>query len=102
MRFLYLPLLFCLTTVTVTAQHFPYVAQRFAGDSNPGEGGPATSALLNGPRDIEFDRDGNAYVLESVNKRITKITPAGVISTLFPLSFEGRDMARAARMPVSS
>ena len=47
-----------------------------------GDGGQATSALLNGPNGLAVDGNGNLYVGEDGNHRIRKITPAGVISTL--------------------
>ena len=46
-----------------------------------GDGGQATSALLNGPNGLAVDGNGNLYVGEDGNHRIRKITP-GVISTL--------------------
>jgi uncharacterized protein (TIGR03437 family) len=48
----------------------------FAGDN-----GPAAAALLNEPTDITFDSAGNAYVVDSGNYLVRKITPAGMIST---------------------
>jgi trimeric autotransporter adhesin len=46
-----------------------------------GDGGPATSALLNEPLDITFDPQGNAYIADSLNYVIRKVTPDGRIST---------------------
>ena len=51
-------------------------AQGFAGD-----GGPATSANLNGPTGVAVDAAGNLYIADSGNHRIRKVTPAGTIST---------------------
>jgi uncharacterized protein (TIGR03437 family) len=48
----------------------------FAGDN-----GPAAAAFLNEPTDIGFDSTGNAYVVDSSNYLVRKITPAGIIST---------------------
>jgi hypothetical protein len=47
-----------------------------------GDGGPATSAQLNQPRAIAFDRSGNRYVVDTVNQRIRKIDPSGIITTI--------------------
>ena len=47
-----------------------------------GDGGPATSALLNGPADVHFDAAGNLYITDSSNNRIRKVNKAGVISTI--------------------
>ncbi|MFF8805596.1 NHL domain-containing protein [Streptomyces omiyaensis] len=47
-----------------------------------GDQGPATSAQLNGPREVAVDRAGNLYIADSENHRIRKITPTGRISTV--------------------
>ena len=49
--------------------------------SSVGDGGPATSARLDNPSQMTMDAAGNLYVADSVNHRIRKITPSGVIST---------------------
>ena len=46
-----------------------------------GDNGPATSAGLDGPRDIIQDSAGNTYLTDVFNNRIRVITPAGTIST---------------------
>ncbi len=46
-----------------------------------GDGGPAVSATLNTPTSVAADSAGNIYVADSLNSRIRKITPGGVIST---------------------
>ena len=56
-----------------------------------GDGGPATSARLYNPVDVEVDSAGNLWIADFNNSRIRKITPDGVISTvvaelLFPTS----------------
>jgi sugar lactone lactonase YvrE len=47
-----------------------------------GDLGPATSASLNYPEDVAFDRAGNLFIADSGNNRIRKVDPSGVISTV--------------------
>lgn len=47
-----------------------------------GDGGPATSAYLSDARDVALDATGNVYIADKGNRRVRKITPAGVISTV--------------------
>jgi sugar lactone lactonase YvrE len=51
------------------------------GDSS-GDGGPAKSAHLNGPRGISVDEAGNVYIAEEAGARIRRIDPSGVITTI--------------------
>src|ERR1051325_5615610 len=46
-----------------------------------GDGGQATSALLNSPRGVAVDAAGNLYIADTGNNRIRKVTPTGQIST---------------------
>ena len=41
-----------------------------------GDGGPATKAQLNHPTGLGLDREGNLYVLDSLNNRIRKVEKA--------------------------
>jgi uncharacterized protein (TIGR03437 family) len=50
-------------------------------DGYSGEGGPARSASLNFPSDVVMDKAGNLYIYDSLNFRIRRVTPDGVIST---------------------
>jgi DNA-binding beta-propeller fold protein YncE len=48
-----------------------------------GDGGPAMAALLNGPFDVAFDRDGNLYFSDTFNHRIRRVDArTGVITTV--------------------
>jgi DNA-binding beta-propeller fold protein YncE len=47
-----------------------------------GDGGPAERALLNGPFDLAFDRDGNLFFSDTFNHRIRRVDGhTGVITT---------------------
>jgi hypothetical protein len=59
-----------ITTIAGTGE------QGFAGD-----GGPATSALLDSPAGVAVDAAGNVYIADTHNNRIRKVT-AGTISTI--------------------
>jgi uncharacterized protein (TIGR03437 family) len=47
-----------------------------------GDGGPATLASLKTPEGVAVDAVGNLYIADYQNKRIRKVTPAGVITTV--------------------
>ena len=47
-----------------------------------GDGGQATSALLNGPYSVSADISGNVYIAEYSNHIIRKVNSAGIISLL--------------------
>jgi uncharacterized protein (TIGR03437 family) len=46
-----------------------------------GDGGPATSASLNGPRAVAVDAAGNLYIADADNERIRKVS-GGIITTI--------------------
>ena len=46
-----------------------------------GDGGPATSALLQNPEGLVLDQAGNLYVADSGNNRVRMISPDGTIAT---------------------
>ena len=47
-----------------------------------GDGGAATSALLNYPDGLALDAAGNLYIADTNNNRVRQITPGGIISTV--------------------
>jgi trimeric autotransporter adhesin len=47
-----------------------------------GDGGNATSALLDNPMGVTVDSAGNLYIADTGNGRIRKVTTAGVITTV--------------------
>jgi trimeric autotransporter adhesin len=66
-------------TVTTVAGGGPDAT---GGPGFAGDGGPATAALLNGPTSIAFDRQGNLYIADTENRRVRKVDPQGVITTV--------------------
>ena len=56
-----------------------------AGNSRPGysgDGGPATSAQLNGSTGIALDGGGNVYIADGPNNRIRRVSTSGIITTI--------------------
>jgi trimeric autotransporter adhesin len=47
-----------------------------------GDGGPAVSAQLAGPRGLAVDAAGNLLIADSGNNRIRRVSPAGIITTI--------------------
>ncbi len=47
-----------------------------------GDGGPATSARLDYPSDLKFDKTGNLYIAEFTNNIIRKVNTSGIITTI--------------------
>jgi uncharacterized protein (TIGR03437 family) len=73
----------CMTMAWAQAPQF--TIQTVAGNGiagSSGDGGPATSAELNGPRGVTEDIYGNLYIAEFYGQRVRKVTPTGTITTL--------------------
>jgi hypothetical protein len=64
------------------AQTNAYIIDTVAGDYPLGDGGPATEALLEYPRGAVPDAAGRLFIADSDNRRIRKVAPDGVISTV--------------------
>jgi uncharacterized protein (TIGR03437 family) len=47
-----------------------------------GDGGPATSAHLNGPSGVAVDGAGNVFIADGGNQRVRKVSPDGTINTV--------------------
>jgi uncharacterized protein (TIGR03437 family) len=79
-----------------------------AGTGEPGyagDGGPATSALLNFPTGIAVDNAGNLYIVDGANFVVRRVTANGLITTIagngkfFPSSGDGGPAISAAIAP---
>jgi sugar lactone lactonase YvrE len=57
-----------------------------------GDGGAAAAAQLDRPIGVAVDRQGNLFIVDSLNGRIRKVGPDGVITTVF----DGFDQSRGA------
>jgi sugar lactone lactonase YvrE len=57
----------------------------FAGNGTAGftgDGGPATSAQINGPSGVVVDQSGNLYIADSYNAKVRKVSASGIITTI--------------------
>jgi uncharacterized protein (TIGR03437 family) len=53
-----------------------------AGAGYSGDGGPASSALLNNPRPVAIDVQGSLYIPDRLNYRLRKVSAGGSIATV--------------------
>jgi sugar lactone lactonase YvrE len=78
------------TGLAPQAAFTPGIITTVAGNGGPaygGDGGPATSAYLNGPLGIAVDAAGNLYFSDSYNSRIRKVDTSGIITTVAPANY---------------
>ncbi|OFW40135.1 MAG: hypothetical protein A3J28_06665 [Acidobacteria bacterium RIFCSPLOWO2_12_FULL_60_22] len=54
-----------------------------------GDGGAATSASVSSPSGVAVDAAGNLYIVDSLNSRIRKVSPAGIITNFAGGAFYG-------------
>jgi len=52
------------------------------GAASPADGGPATSARLDGVLGVAVDGAGNLFIADSGSRRIRKVSPSGIITTV--------------------
>ncbi len=60
------------------------IISTFAGTGTAGfsgDGGPATAAMLSGPRDVAFGPDGSLYIVDTDNNCVRRVATDGTIST---------------------
>lgn len=69
-----------ITTVAGTGRPPTYSLETL-GQPTQGDGGPATLAPLNAPRDVAVDAGGNLYIADGEDFRIRKVGPDGIITT---------------------
>ncbi len=54
-----------------------------AGSQTPGFAGDGTyTSMINGPMGLAVDTKGNVYIADTINQRIRKLNPAGLITTV--------------------
>ena len=74
-------LLYLMLAPAAWSQTYPFVMNTLAGSNPLGDGGPATSALLEFPSVVAVDGSGNLYINDTINNRIRKVTANGTISS---------------------
>ena len=77
-----LAVVFLATGLNAGQLPLPYSVSTFAGGTNVGDGGLATSASLLDAEGIASDRAGNIYIADAGDKKVRMIAPNGIISTL--------------------
>jgi serine/threonine-protein kinase len=59
-----------------------------------GDGGPATSAFINGTAAVAVDRRGNVLIADHHGERIRKVGPHGTITTIAGTGMKGTSAER--------
>ncbi|MEX5712122.1 protein kinase [Parafrankia sp. FMc6] len=70
------------------------VIETVAGTGLPGysgDGGPATRATLRSPRGVAVDARGAIFITDRTNRRIRRVDPSGIITTVAGTAHPGRD-----------
>ena len=81
--FLLISVMFC----ELGAAASDYTFTTFAGAASSGHAdGAASAARFSNPRGVALDNSGNAYVVDTDNHTIRKITPSGTVTTLAGLA----------------
>jgi len=81
------PILGCIAILPANCQvSYPYVMSTAAGAYALGNGGLATSALLDLPQAVAIDKNGNVYIADGVRHGIRKVSPNGMIDVAFVVS----------------
>ena len=78
-----------ITTVAGMRRLPSEVGEEEEDDEDVGDGGPATSALLNRPTGVAVDTAGNLYIADRDNHRIRKVDAEGIITTIAGMADEG-------------
>jgi len=89
LRRMWIPVLFVCAAGGAEAQNTSTIAggtiTTVAGNGTAGysgDGGPATSAELNGPQGLAVDGAGNLFIVDTGNNRVRKVDAAGTIITV--------------------
>lgn len=79
-----IPLAIVISAMVLTAGGLPlpYSVSTFAGGTNVGDGGLATSASLLDAEGVATDAAGNIYIADAADKRVRMISTSGIISTI--------------------
>jgi uncharacterized protein (TIGR03437 family) len=66
-----------------------YTVSTFAGGTYCGDGGSAALAQLGSPEGLAADQAGNLYIADSIDHRVRKVSPDGLISTVAGTGYPG-------------
>jgi uncharacterized protein (TIGR03437 family) len=66
--------------VTYTANQVVTTIAGTGANGNSGDGGPGTAATLFQPRSVAVDSKGNILIADTVNRRIRRLSPGGVLT----------------------
>ena len=75
--------------LALAAPDTTYTVSTFAGGTYCGDGGTATLAQLGSPEGLAADQAGNLYIADSIDHRVRKISPDGLITTVAGTGYPG-------------